>query len=171
MSKNESDRNIDALMEELERRSNPKPLHELVHDEYFTVERVVSETDPTYFTPDSEIVFGERSRGYSGGNITNIVLEVASNNRPPIKRLSFEGNSGVRAGDRILAKIPKYDERREFVEEGQICGADDTRIVYIPRQEYRDTEKAIEINIIEIGTGKVLRTDRSVEYKSFQPHK
>ena len=144
--------------------SRAKQLHELVATETFTVEDVIATTHPTYFTPNSEIMIGGISPSYSGGFTSRLTLKVSPDNQDiPIRTLTFDGFSIIKAGDYISAQIPKYKEERklEFLpntynKEG---------IFYVDR-DFDTKETAIELALLS-NEGETLRKDRAINYKTF----
>ena len=144
-------------------QAHSKELYELVATEYFTVDDVVGESYSTSFTPDTEIVLGGSSRVYSAGFISKLVLRVSPDNHDvPVKTIHFDGFSGVRVGDYICAKIPRYDEKRVGIDPRFI---DKERVFYFDRV-FHSEESAIELTLLSAG-GNVLRRDRSVNYDYF----
>jgi hypothetical protein len=151
-------------------RRKAKPLHEFVALEYFRVIEVTSQTYDTRFTPVSEAVFGGRSPEYSGGYTSVLELKVEPlEPKVPIRTLRFNGICAAKGGDKILAAIPKYHEREVFKTEGApMCSSRDiTEKVYLPRQDYKEEEQAVEIILLTPELG-YLRTDRSIEFEKFR---
>ena len=149
-------------VKELEARS--KSLHELVVSEVFTVDKVVSESYATSFTPQSEIVFGGKCPVYKGGFTARLVLGVTPDNKSvPVRALSFCGISAVRAGDRVSARIPRYLE--ETVTDIYSRQYNNSRVFYLDRG-FNAKESSIELAILS-DDGKILREDRAVNYRDF----
>ncbi|OGI88481.1 hypothetical protein A2995_00845 [Candidatus Nomurabacteria bacterium RIFCSPLOWO2_01_FULL_33_24] len=95
-------------LDDLEARS--KPLDELVVEELFNVEDVISHSCATSFTPISEMMIGGESPVYHGGLTTKLILQVTPNHISlPVRTLVFPGYSIVKGGDSIVAKIPRYE--------------------------------------------------------------
>ncbi len=149
-------------IKDLEARS--KSLHELVVSEMFTVDRVISESYATSFTPQSEIVLGGKCPVYEGGLTTRLVLGVTPDNKSvPVRTLSFSGISAVRAGDRVSARIPRYLEETVTGVYSRQYG--NSRVFYLDRG-FNAEESSIELAILS-EDGKVLREDRAVDYRDF----
>lgn len=143
-------------------RACSKPLYEFVVCEHFRVDVVGSESHATQFTPESEIVIGGECPVYHGGFTSKLVLDVMPDNKNiPVRILEFTGNSSVMGGQRIIARIPIY--RKETVNRCFSPGEDET--FYLER-EFKARESAIELNILN-EKGKVLRTDKAVDYRRF----
>ncbi len=144
---------------DLESRS--KQLYELVVTEKFTVLDVIAESDGTSFIPFSGIRIDEEIPVYNGGLTSRLVLEVLPDNPDvPVRTLTFNGFSIVRAGDYISAKIPRYEEK----EVGNGLDYRVGEILYLDRA-FKPEECAIELAILSDGTIK--RRDRAVNYKYF----
>lgn len=62
-----------------------------------------------------------------------------------------------------MAKIPRYEERKFNPRIGDINDNEET--LYFDRK-FKPKESAIEIGILSLD-GKVLRSDRSIDYKLF----
>lgn len=149
-------------IEDLESRS--KDLHELVVSENFVVDAAESSSHARSFTPVSEMIIGGRSPHYKTGFSSKLILKVSpENSEVPVKTLNFNGYSPVKAGDHISARIPRYEERK--VEPGFFGGGVHSRTFYIDRG-FNEKEIAIEVAIIG-ASGKVIRSDKSVEYDGF----
>jgi hypothetical protein len=148
---------------DLESRS--KQLYELVATENFTVDEVVAESYATSFTSHSEMRSGGSSPVYRGGFTSRLVLKVSPDNQDvPVRTLSFEGLSVVRAGDYISAQIPRYEEKR--VGSGFHSGPYDRDRVFYFDRNFNSEESAIELALLS-EDGNVLRIDRAVNYKNF----
>ena len=164
----EYEKELRSLIKRLESLS--KPLNELIVEEKFNVNGVLVETYTHSITPLSELVIGGKSSTYKTGYSSRAILEVTPY-RPniPVKTLYFNGFSVVKAGDVILAKIPKY--REEKVEDPDNYGLYESskRIFYLDR-DFKPEEKAIEITILS-SEGKKLRVERSVDYNLFIKNK
>ncbi len=149
-------------------KSRSKPLYDLVVSEDFTVHDIIGESYVTssyltLFTPLSETIPGGIPPVCSGGFTSKLVLKVTPNNRDiPVRTLNFDGNSAVRPGDYIIAKIPKYKEKKVSLGYFGSCFSQD-RIFYFDR-DFNPEEFAIEL-IIPSEKGK--RTDRAVNYENF----
>ena len=147
-------------------RARSRPLHELVVSEYFNVKEVISHAGATSFTPHSEMRMGGRSPVYDGGFTSELVLKVLPQNAGvPVRTLNFEGFSAVRAGDKILARIPRYGQ--EELDQPMFGNRFERprEVLYFDRK-FEEKECAIEIGIL--GSSKeVLRTDRAVGYGKF----
>lgn len=154
-------------IKDLESRS--KKLYELIASENFTVNAVIAESYATTYTPHSEIVFGGKSPVYHGGLTSRLILTVTPDNEnTPVRKLTFDGISAVRGGDRISAKMPKYEEK--FVGPSismllQRNAHNIHRAFYLDRS-FNTEESAIELAILS-DDRKILRTDRAVDYKDF----
>lgn len=126
-----------------EQRSRAKPLHELVVSEYFTVDRI----DLPH-------------KNASAASYT-ILYVIPDRKNVQVRRLEFRGDSKVKVGDYIRAKIPRYNERKIrtgiFLHESEKIYQD---------RKFNLEEIAIEIEIIGEG-GRVLRSDRSVDYDKY----
>ncbi len=162
------------------------PLQELVDLETFMVEYVSSSSYAVNISPESETVYGGRSSSYSGGYITELHLKVTPDDPAnPTKELNFKGNSPVRGGDYIAARIPRYIEINEkYNQRMKSLGAPGKQKepTYVGRKS-KETEEAIEISIILRGEEKeraaeqmevdldqfegIIRTDHSVNYSAF----
>ncbi|MBI5804190.1 hypothetical protein HY450_03025 [Candidatus Pacearchaeota archaeon] len=139
--------------------SGSRPLHELVVSVNFIVHDVVAQTHGTSFTPTSEWMIGGSSPVYWGGFTSSIILKVSPDDRDiPVRELTFDGFSPIRAGDYISAKIPRYEEKK-FSENLHSKG----KTLYFDR-DFKEEERAIELAIIS--DGRVVRTDRAVDYRS-----
>ena len=92
--------------EELEARS--KPLQELVFDETFTVEGVVSQS---YLNSvmTGPMMIGSPNPKSKTGYKTKLSIKVIPDNKIPVTELVFYGDSIIKAGDKVIARIPKYD--------------------------------------------------------------
>ncbi len=140
--------------------SRSKKLYELIASENFTVNEVIAESYATTFTPRSEMVFGGKSPFYRGGLTSGLILTVTPDNENiPVRKLSFYGISIVRGGDSISAKIPRYEEKAVGPNSGT------HRLFYLDRA-FNTEESAIELAILS-NDRKILRIDRSVDYKEF----
>lgn len=142
-----------------------RPLNELVESCEFVVERVYSENKDRQI-PIGEPIIGGRNYSSSTGYQTKLTLELAGNNFG-IKRLIFDGNSGVRGGDSIRALVPKYEERKiEDDSYGCGCCGDRKKTFYLPREKFGEEEEAVEIEVLT-ASKKILRVDRAIEYRNF----
>lgn len=150
--------------EEAALRAAAKPLEELVVSAYFNVDDVVGESYATSFTPNSEMRCSGPSPCYAGGYTSRLVLKVTPHDPEiPVKKLTFDGISAVRAGDYVSALIPKYEEKEMFEREQNVLD-DERRTLYVDRA-FKEEEVAIELRLFEYG--RVLRTDRAVTYRNF----
>jgi hypothetical protein len=88
----------------------------------------------------------------------------------PVKQLSFDGNSIIKKGNKIIAAIPRYKTEHEEVLF--------TKPMYEPRKFYFDRdwnedEMAIELQLLgkkdspESMLDNILRKDRSIQYYLF----
>lgn len=138
----------------------PKPLNELVIDAYFRVKDVISQYYATSHTPLSEMRIGPGgSPVYNTGYRSKLILKVKPKDKDiPILTIMFDGDSHVMAGNYIKATIPLFDEIPIYLRHSN---ADE----YASRK-CTEKESAIEIVILDKNL-RVLRTDRSVDYKRF----
>ncbi len=149
-------------IKDLEARA--KPLHELVVSQDFIVKKVIIKNYKTSISPHSEHVYGGRSSTYDGGYIVETSLDVQPlQKRVPVRKLLFEGYSGVRAGDKIRARISCFNE--EHIS-NQYGGA--SRTYYFPRA-LQKIENVIEIEILQ--NGEIVRVERGTLYEEFQKPK
>lgn len=143
--------------------SQSKKLYELVTMTKFTIDEVVAESYPTYFTPNSEMRIGGESPIYNGGFTSKLTLKVTPDNPEiPVEILTFDGFSIVKAGDYISAKIPKYEERTD---PEIYLGNQNKKTFYIDRT-FNSKESAIELALLS-SEGNILRRDRSINYRNF----
>lgn len=146
-------------------KSRSKPLCDLVVSENFTVNEVMGESyvTPSHFNSFFEIIPGATPHVYSGSLTSKLVLKVTPDNQDiPVRSLNFDGNSSVRPGDYINAKIPKYKEKKVIPNCSGSCFSQD-HIFYFDR-DFNPEESAIELTIL---SEKGKRTDRAVNYKDF----
>ena len=118
--------------------------------------------------PHSEVKFPSHSnsRSYTAGYASRLELKVKPIDETiPIDTLYFKGMSGVRRGDYISAKIPKYKTESVYVHPVNIYD-DGNREFYFDRP-FNTEESAIELKILSKDK-KVLRTDKSVDYDLFE---
>ena len=111
--------NLENIREEAEERrrkeieelkASSKELYQLIFSEKFTVQKVLGNAYATSFTPHSEMMIGGQSPVYEGGFCLETILDVIPDNKGiPVRTLHFKGYTPVRAGERILAFIPKYE--------------------------------------------------------------
>ncbi len=141
-------------------KEKSKPLSELVFTEYFKVNDVLGENFSVIH--DSGIV-GNYSSGYETGYISKLTLSVTPSTDIPVRKLSFQGNADVKAGDFISVKIPRYKIKE--IEDKRIM-MDIPEKLYFDR-DWKGKESAIEIKIFESDGGRFLRTDRAVDYHKF----
>ncbi len=149
-------------------KANPKPLHELIFSEVFTIDDVISTFQPTLVSSRTEMVIGGKSGSYNGGFTTNTVLDVIPQDASlPIRRLVFFGFSILKTGDMISAQIPRYTKHEVPGNFGHGGLLDWKRYSsFYTGRDYRFNETAIELNLLD-PNGKSLRTERSVDYDSF----
>jgi hypothetical protein len=168
------------------KKATGRPLHELVDLETFIVEYVSSYSCAVNISPESETVYGGSSSSYLGGYTAELHLKVTPDNlASPTRELTFKGNSPVRGGDYIAARIPHYTDKSEvYNRRMKSCGFPGKQIdsVYVRRAQ-KGTEEAIEMSIILQGEEKekvaeqlgvdpeqfegIIRTDHSVNYSAF----
>jgi hypothetical protein len=143
-----------------------KSLHELVVSENFFIEKILGQSYAESFTPISETMFGGRSPKYDTGYSSNVILIVMPERDIPVRTLIFGGNFPGLAGYRISAKIPRYIEKT-VSESMKLPKEKGEEIFYIDR-EFGAREESIELSILS-KDGRIIRTDRSVDYKTFFP--
>jgi|SRR3989344_1096572 len=141
-----------------------KPLPELIFEEEFIVTNVLSQTnliDDNIFSLEFDKSL-QINKGYAPNLTLNVIPAVlASNKNIPIKELIFYGNSPVRKGDIIKAKVPRFKlENRESATISTY-----NRIAFYDRP-YQTTERAIEISIVD--GEKIVRIDRAIDYPKYQ---
>jgi len=143
-----------------------KKLRDFVFTRYFIVEEVVSRSYAT--SVDRNNVFGSPPQIQRTGYRTEIVLTV----RPKedqylvVRELKFKGNSPVKAGDHIGAKIPKYEEKRDiFSRDACLPLNKRSRVKYVER-DFRESEEAIEI-MIHTPAGGTLRRDCAAHHSFY----
>lgn len=159
----DSEKTRQQEISDLESRS--KQLYEFIATENFTVDEVVAESYATSFTPHSEMIMGGSSFVYEGGFTSKLVLKVSPDNQDvPVRTLSFDGLSVVRAGDYISAQIPRYEEKK--VGTGFHFGPYNRDRVFYFDRDFNPEESAIELALLS-AEGNVLRRDRAVNYKNF----
>jgi len=149
-----------------------KPLPELIFEEEFIVTNVLSQTnliDDNIFSLEFDKSL-QINKGYAPNLTLNVIPAVlASNKNIPIKELIFYGNSPVRKGDIIKAKVPRFKlENRESATISTY-----NRIAFYDRpyhafydRPYQTTERAIEISIVD--GEKIVRIDRAIDYPKYQ---
>lgn len=136
--------------------SQAKQLHELVATEKFMVNSAIGQDYAISFSIDSEWRCGSIPSTYGGGFRSILTLEVSPENKDiPIRTIIYNGRCEVRAGERIAAKIPKYEKKKEELRVGQ----DNGKTFYIDR-DFKTEESAIELTILS----KNGRTDRATDY-------
>lgn len=151
--------------EEEDLRALSKPLHELVIVERFDVNTVAANSYVTHISPHSEMMIGGRSPSYEGGFKSRLVLEVTPNNSDiPVRKLTFEGNSIVVAGNYISVLIPRY-EAKGLPGEHLLDRHERRHVFYLPR-DFKREESVIQLDILS-RNGRVLRTERAVDYDRF----
>ncbi|MBS3113397.1 hypothetical protein J4418_04920 [Candidatus Woesearchaeota archaeon] len=116
-------------------------LSELVVNEDFTIDGVIS-----------EIYCTEK------GIFPKLTLKVTPKKNIVVKTLSFEGYSPVETGDRVSAKIARYDKIKRL-------NVPWSGYSYHERN-FNKEESAIEL-IIKAEDGSALRIDRSWNYNNF----
>lgn len=145
-------------------RSQKKSLAELVLEGRFNVTGVEVAFSRTSSISQSETLIGgpvvSDDSGYTALSILNVLPEVYF--EVPIRKLIFYGNSSVRAGDFVLAKIPCYQEIRSPISFPEFA----KETFYIPRKFKRD-EEAIKLSIIS-SDKRVLREELSANYPKYQ---
>ena len=145
-------------------RAKSKPLEKLIVSANFNVEKVLCESYNHSITPHSERIYGGRSPVYDAGFSNSIVLDVVPDKKDiPVHRLIFDGVSGVRGGDYIKVKIPRYEEKKPM-HHAHIEEREDF-MFYFDR-DFQEEERVIELEILSFG-GQVLRIDRAVDYEDF----
>ncbi len=134
-----------------------KKLHELVYEEKFKVEKVLSQSSEYILNFNEDTPFGKNFTRKKAGYKNCIFLEVSSIERDiPVENLIFKGYSSVNSGDYILAKIPRHEIERDI-----------ERFFYYDR-DYKSKEVAIELNILSKDDfDSVLRTERAINYDKF----
>jgi len=153
-------------IEERELVKLSKPIYDLVVEARFTITDVLNESYSTNIRPMSEIVVGGHSPSYEGGYTSKLTLRVVPLNLPnPVKELEFHGYSIVKAGDLILAKIPRYEEKKLVT--SLFYGPFNTgEKIFLLDRDYNPLEKAIELTLLS-PNGDVLRRERSVDYHRY----
>ncbi len=140
-----------------------KSLSELVLEESFIVNHIEVSFDSKDISPVLAMNIPGDNSSYSSGYISQSILNVSPENESvPVKKLVFCGNSAVRGGDLILARIPfsKFIKPSSFI-------YSNFRPFYAPR-ELNPEEEAIAIKILS-RDGTVLRTELSARYQFYQP--
>jgi hypothetical protein len=154
--------------EKAEIYSRQRSRSNLVFPVDFLVKEVVTESKSSSPISKCDEMMGRISMGYRGGClVSKLVLKVApDDNTLPIRTLCFNGSSGVRAGDHIRALVPRLEAYRVMSEYGAIGAIveGEDRSLYTDRA-FKSEESAIELAILS--RGKVVRTDRSVDYDQF----
>ena len=145
-----------------------KPLHELVVSEEFLIEEILGQSHAHSFTPISEVRFGGNSPQYEGGYSYDITMKVFSKGKGPVgipvRTIYFEGNFPGLAGNSVIAKIPRYKQENVIISSSSFANKGE-EVFYLDR-EFKSEEEAIELSIL-FSDGKILRTDRSVNYEEF----
>ena len=149
----------DDKAEELERlKLLCKPLEQLVVSEKFTVAAVLSSSHGTRFL-SGPIAVGGHNPTEDGGHMCKTEIMVTPlENASPVKKLMFNGFSAARAGDTIVARIPRYKVEETYWSERD-------KKFYSDRP-YKEEEEAIEILFFSSKEGP-LRRERSITYKNF----
>jgi hypothetical protein len=148
-------------------KSKSKKLQDIVFEEGFIVNSVVSESIGTSVLPMSEMSFGGYNQRYKTGYKSKITLEVRSlTHDVPVKTLEFYGQSIVKSGDHIIVKIPRYKEKH--VEDPSLPINLSRRTFYLDRK-YKKNESAIEIQIMPSNKSDKNpdRIDRAVNYSKY----
>ena len=155
-----------------------KPLSDLVVEEKFLIENVLSETHGTFYAPS--LVSGGRSPVHEMGYISILHLEVLPiSENIPIRKLNFKGFSTLRVGDYISVKIPRYEEKiirtgilseNRFNSQLRLGGNNLAKRTFYLDREFKAQESAIEINILSV-EDTTLRVERAVDYFRFLPKK
>jgi hypothetical protein len=156
-------------VEELEKlKTNSKKLGEIIFNYEFDVGEVISEIYLNSASPASKLMDFEKYSIPKNTPIPKLTLSVFPKIESiPTRKLTFYGNSPVRAGDLISAQIPIYEQkiiRASFSELKRNPRASD-KSFYLER-DIQTEESAIEIIIHSID-GKELRRDRAVNYDFF----
>ncbi len=133
-----------------------KPLTDFIHEEDFEVVYITEENYGTHSIV-GEMVIGGRNLTRDGGYITLATIEVKPKRDIPIKTLEFRGHTSIKKGDRIIARVLRYDARMDF-EDGSNVYDDGIENVYSDR-DYKEKESAIEIKNITQG-----RLEKAVDY-------
>jgi len=101
---------------------------------------------------------------YDTGYNSNLVLKVAPERDISVRTIYFNGVFPGLAGNKIFAQIPRYREEK-IPSTSNFLKSRGEEIFYIDR-EFKSEEEAIELSILS-SDGKILRTDRSVNYEEF----
>ena len=141
-----------------------KELYELVFEEKFNVDKVLTESAEISI-PVGETLIGGRNTYRTSGMTLKMTLDVTPENDIPVRNLNFIGFSTVKADDSILAKIPKYKTKKFRIAKHRTVYDDGNRIFFFDRK-YKPVEDVIELTIIS-PNGKPVRVDRSVNYDNF----
>ncbi len=156
MSKSIKDRLEKIKKENEDLKKLSKPYEKLI----IPYEAIVGEVRNYNFSTDhtplseqmSEVDYPSYKSGYR--NELEINLEEGL-----VEKLIFKGNSSIEKGNKIRAYIFAGEEKElHFLGHG-----DENNLVYIPR-DFKKQEIAFYIQKIDRQTGKVLRTDYSVDY-------
>ncbi|HLC31194.1 MAG TPA: hypothetical protein VJK51_00865 [Candidatus Nanoarchaeia archaeon] len=152
----------ERMREEREKRS--KPLYDLVHEETFIVQAVRAYS---HSTSVSEIgaIGGPPAPSHETGYTQQIKLDVLSiePSTIPVRKLTFDGLTTVRSGEKILALIPRLDSESER----------DTSVLYERENHwhfdraYKSEERAIRITILQ-PDGNIAREEHAVDFHHYQ---
>ncbi len=138
------------------------------HHLFFTIDEVVAESRETYITPSSEVVMGGRSDTYGGGFTMSLTFKVTPDDETvPVRTLYFRGFSALEAGDYVTAKIARkiMETNVEFLSIPSNAMGFPTQKPLSYEMELSLEERAIELKKISKPDGKVLRIEKSVDYK------
>ena len=162
----ELEKNMRGLTKEelKEQTKGSKELYELVFEEKFNVDKVLTESKEIS-APSGEIIIGGKNPYHTSGMSLRMILDVTPEKDIPVRNLNFIGFSPIRAEDLILAKIPKYEKKSFRVAGHRTVYDNGTRLFYFDR-EYNHVENVIELTILS-PNGKPIRTDRAVNYGGF----
>jgi len=155
---------VDDYTKQLEKKA--KPLSALIREETFEVKSVYVEFDAKSITPISEYRVGGPSPSYDTGYAAKTIIEVTPLCKEvPVEKLCFYGVSTVRAGDKIIAKMPVYDEK-VIAYPDPISPTGFSKSLYFERP-YKQEEEAIEIKILGDEKDKISRIERSATYRNY----
>ena len=142
-------------------------LYDLVISENFNVDKVTAESYVTKSIPGHLIMVGDSPSAYDLGYSSKIIMDVTPQTPEiPIKKLKFDGFSAIRAGDHICEKISVYTEKK--IEDSGDCNElyNIGKIFYFER-DLNSEESAIELSIYSPDRGKIVRSDRAIDYERF----
>jgi hypothetical protein len=134
---------------------------ELVIARRFRVENVFGEISEGVIYDE---INARRERDFEPGNYTRkLVLNVVPEDSSfPVRVLSFDGDSPVRGGDLVVAKMPIYTETQV---RPLTPSRGDIETFYLPR-EPRRREMAIELSILD-NKRQIVRVDPAVQYYAY----